>query len=155
MNRLNVHNSRIYTTGDTCFPSAKCTRGRQKNTRGSLPRVQHSGKSFRGCLSRERGLPVLKIAHSGKPTPSVTSTLGEELTPFAPSVFFSKKNSSISATLGEEICFFKKISSSPSATLGEEIYFFKKTLPRVPPSQALGEEYFPLLFKNPSPSAPA
>jgi hypothetical protein len=87
-------------------PSAKCTRGRGTNTRGSLPRVQHSGKSLRGCLSRGRGLPrVPKIVHSRKPPPSVILALGEALTPSVPStpVFFE--------------------TSSPSATLGEEFFF--------------------------------
>jgi hypothetical protein len=37
------------------------------STRGSLPRVQHSGKIFRGSGSRGRALPrVPKIVHSGK-----------------------------------------------------------------------------------------
>jgi hypothetical protein len=70
-------------------PSAKCTRGRGKNTRGRLPWVQHSGKSLRGCLSWGRGLPrVPKIVHSGKPSPSVVLALGEDLPPSAPSTFF-------------------------------------------------------------------
>jgi hypothetical protein len=52
-------------------PNAKYTRGRGKDTQGSLPRVQHSGKSLRECLSRERALPrVPKIVHSGKPSHS-------------------------------------------------------------------------------------
>jgi hypothetical protein len=103
-------------------PSAKCTRGRPQNTRASLPRVQHSGKSLRGCLSRERGLPrVPKIVHSGKPSPSVILPLGDDLTPSPSSPFFY---SSPSATLGEEISFFYFETSSLSATLGEEIHFF-------------------------------
>jgi hypothetical protein len=59
-------------------PSAKCTRGRRKNTRESLPRVQHSGKSLRECLPRERALPrVSKFVHSGKPSPSAVLALGK------------------------------------------------------------------------------
>jgi hypothetical protein len=114
-------------------PSVKCTRGRHKNTRGSLPRVQHSGKSLRGCLSRERALPrVPKIVHSGKTTPSAVLALGEELTPSVLSAFG----------------FWK--SSSPSATLGEEFYFFKKTLPRVLHS---GKKLFFKKIQNPLPEA--
>jgi hypothetical protein len=68
-------------------PSASSTRGRAKNTRGSLPRVQHSGKSFRGSGSRGRALPrVPKTVHSGKTSPSATVALGEDLTPST--VFF-------------------------------------------------------------------
>jgi hypothetical protein len=52
-------------------PSAKCIRGRHKNNRGSVPRVQHSRKSFRGYLSWERGLPrVPKIVHFSECRPS-------------------------------------------------------------------------------------
>jgi hypothetical protein len=35
----------------------RCTRGRPQNTRGRLPRMQHSGKAYRGSGSRGRGLP--------------------------------------------------------------------------------------------------
>jgi hypothetical protein len=37
-----------------------------------------------------------------------------------PSGFFYKKISSLSATLGEEICFFKKLF--PGVILGEEFF---------------------------------
>jgi hypothetical protein len=48
-------------------PSVKCTRGRPQNTRGSLPRVQHSGKAYQRSRSRGRGLPrVPNLEHSGK-----------------------------------------------------------------------------------------
>ena len=66
------------------FPSAGYTRGRSSCTRGNLPRVQHSGKSLRLILPRERRLPrVSKIVHSGKALPSAVLALGEDLTPLA------------------------------------------------------------------------
>jgi hypothetical protein len=77
---------KLNTTLGHCTTGDACTRG--KNTRGSLPRVQHSGKSLRGCLSRGRGLPrVTKIVHSGKASPSAVLALGEDLTPSVPFVF--------------------------------------------------------------------
>jgi hypothetical protein len=63
---------------------------------------------------------VPKIVHSGKPSLSAVPTLGEDLTPLVPSGFFYKKISSLSATLGEEICFFKKLF--PGVILGEEFF---------------------------------
>jgi hypothetical protein len=48
----------FHTMGDTCFP--ECQMHSRKGQK-------HSGKSLRGRLSRERGLPrVPKIVHSGK-----------------------------------------------------------------------------------------
>jgi hypothetical protein len=146
--------------GDTCFPECQMHSGKAKKHSGKpspsatlgeeLPGMPFTGKR----PSRERGLPrLLKIAHLGKPSPSVTSTLGEELTPFAPSALFSKKKTLPRAQHSGKK-FFKKKSSSPSATLGEEFFFKKNSSPSAP-SQALGEDYFPLLLENPSPSAPA
>jgi hypothetical protein len=71
-------------------PSAKCTRGRPQNTRGRLPRVQHSGKASRGRFSWGSCLPrVPNLVHLGKPSLSVMPPLGDDLTSSAPSpVFF-------------------------------------------------------------------
>jgi hypothetical protein len=88
-------------------PSVKCTRGRRKNTLRSLPRVQHSGKSLRGCLSRERALPrVPKIVHSGKTSPSAVTTLGEELTPSVLSAVFFENPLPGVQHLGKSFIFF-------------------------------------------------
>ena len=76
-------------------PSVKCTRGRLSCTRGSLPRVQHSGKTARCISSRERRLPrEPKIIRSEKAFPRAVLTLGEELTPLvvAGAVYLFKKN---------------------------------------------------------------
>ena len=92
-------------------PSVKCTRGRLSWTRGSLPRVQHSGKSAWGISSRERRLPrEPKIMHSEKAFPRAVLALGEELTPLvvAGAVYLFKKKSSPRAAaqaLGEETLF--------------------------------------------------
>jgi len=99
-------------------PSASCTRGRPSCTRGSLPRVQHSGKSLRLIRSRWRRLPrVSKIVHSGKASPSAGLTLGEDLTPLADGrrrlLFFFD--------------FFPRVQHS-----GKIFKFFLNTLCRVP-----------------------
>jgi hypothetical protein len=108
----NDHWTKVTLQETAASPSAKCTRGRPQNTRGSLPRVQHSGKSFRGCPSRERGLPrVPKIVHSGKPSPSVVLALGEDFTPSVPSARF---------------CFFKLFPEC--CTRGRNLSFLKKII---------------------------
>jgi len=109
-------------------PSASCTRGRPSCTRGSLPRVQHSGKSLRLILSRESRLPrVSKIVHSGKALPSAVLALGEDLTPLAAGrrrfffIFFPECN-----TRERFLNFFFKYSlpSAAAQALGKEICFF-------------------------------
>jgi hypothetical protein len=88
-------------------PVAIVTRGRPPNTRGRLPRVQHSGKAYWGSGPRGRGLPrVSNLVRSGKPFSSVVLPLGDDLTPSVPSPIFLFFYSSPSATLGEEIHFF-------------------------------------------------
>ena len=106
----------LFTTEAVASSSVKCTRGRPCCTRGSLPRVQHLGKTIRGISSRERRLPrEPKIVHSGKAFLRAMLALGEELTPLVASrrhfLLFFKKNSSPSATLGEETLFPKRRSS--------------------------------------------
>jgi hypothetical protein len=133
-------------------PSASGTRGRAKNTRGSLPRVQHSGKSFRESGSRGRGLPrVSKIVHSGKASPSATVALGEDLTPSVPSTFFY---SSPSVALGEEIRFFLKNPLPRVQHSGKPLFLKKeKNLPRVPWRRHSGKPLFLKKRKKSSPSA--
>ena len=93
-------------------PSVKCSRGRPSCTRGSLPRVQHLGKSVRGISSPERRLPrEPNTVHSGKAFPRAVLALGEELTPLV--------------VAGAVYLFKKKEKSSPSATLGEETLFLE------------------------------
>jgi hypothetical protein len=134
----------------TTSPSAKCTWGR-------LSRVQHSGKSYRGCFSRGSGLPrVPNLVHSGKPSPSAMLTLGDDLTSSAPStvclVLFLEcntrgRNSFFLNPLprvqhsGKKLVFFKKTSLSVTgATLGEEFRFLNP-LPRVPRTKHLGKSF--------------
>jgi hypothetical protein len=103
--------------------------GRHRNTRGSLPRVQHSGKSFRGYLSRERGLPrVLKIVHSGKPSPSAVLALGKDLTPSVSSAFFLRKHLPRVQHSVKNFFFFYKNPLPRVLHSGKEFDFFKKNL---------------------------
>jgi hypothetical protein len=104
-------------------PSVKSTRGRPSCTRGSLPRVQHSGKSSRGISLRERRLPrEPKIVYSGKASPRAVQALGEELTPLVAAgviSFLFKKNL-------PRVQHSGKTPSSPRAAaqaLGEDILF--------------------------------
>ena len=133
-------------------PSASCTRGRPSCTRGSLPRVQHSGKSLRLILSRESRLPrVSKIVHSGKALPSAVLALGEDLTPLAGGrrcfffIFFPECN-----TRERFLKFFFKIlfaECRSSGTRGRNLFFFYKN-PSSPSAtaQALGEATSKILF---------
>jgi len=143
------------TLGEECpgYPSVKCTRGRPNCTRGSLPRVQHSGKSVRGISLRERRLPQEpKIVHSGKAFPKAVLTLGEQLTSlessrrrFLLSFFFLKKNL-------PRVQHSEKTPSSPSAaaqTLGEDTLFPERSslntrgrhpLPRAPEPKHSGKK---------------
>jgi hypothetical protein len=138
---------------------SKALGGRLQNTRGRLPRVQHSWKANRGSDSRERGHPrVPNLVHSGKPSPSVMLPLGEDLTS-SPGFFLlfpecnTRGRNSLFLNLFPECntrrrnSFFRK-PSSPSAhaqALTEAPWpFFKNVLPQVPNVQALGEA--PALF---------
>jgi hypothetical protein len=104
-------------------PSVKCTRGRPQNTRGRLPRVQHSGKAYRGSNSRGRGLPrVLNLVHSGKPFPSAVLPLGDDLTPSVPSpIFFTLPRVQHS---GKKFPFFKKKFLPRVQHSGKKFIFF-------------------------------
>jgi hypothetical protein len=141
--------------------SASSTWGRAKNTRGSHPRVQHSGKSSRGSGSRGRALPrVSKIVNSGKTSASATVALGEDLTPSA--VFFTLLRVQHSGkkfhffnlfpecnTRGRNSVFLlenSSLSASCPGTRGRPVSFFLISLPRVPGAKALGEG--PGLFFN-------
>jgi hypothetical protein len=140
----NLHRPTLQETAAS--PSAKCTRGRPQNTRGSLPRVQHSGKSLRGCPSRERGLPrVPKIVHSGKPSPSAILPLGDDLTPLVPSPFFllfPECN-----TRGRNFLFFILKPLPRVQHSGKKFIFFFKTSSPSAHAQALGEAPFVFLKK--------
>jgi hypothetical protein len=119
-------------------PSAKCTRGRGKNTRGSLPWVHHSGKSLRGCLSRGRGLPrVPKIVHLGKPSPSAVLALGEDLTPSVLSVFFGKPLPRVQHS-GKK--FFIHLILFPECNTWGRIFFFLNPLTWVPHPKHSGKK---------------
>ena len=109
-------------------PSASCTWKRPSCTRGSLLRVQHSGKSLRLILPRERRLPrVSKIVHSGKALSSAVLALGEDLTPLADGrrrflffIFFPE-----CSTQERFLNFFKySLPSAAAQALGKEICFF-------------------------------
>jgi hypothetical protein len=114
----------LFTTEAVASSSVKCTRGRPCCTRGSLPRVQHLGKTIRGISSRERRLPrEPKIVHSGKAFLRAMLALGEELTPLVASrrhfLLFLKK-------ILPRVQHSGKKPSSPSAaaqTLGEVTLF--------------------------------
>jgi hypothetical protein len=127
-------------------PSASSTRGRAKNTRGSLPRVQRSGKSFRGSGSRGRALPrVPKTVHSGKTSPSATVALGEDLTPST--VFFllfPQCN-----TQGRNFFFLNLFPECN--TRGRNSFFFWKIFPecQLPRHSGKALSFF-LIFPSPS-----
>jgi hypothetical protein len=71
----------ITTTGARSSPGARCTRG-------SLPRVQLSGKRVRGRVSRESRLPRYpKITHSGKTSREASKRSGKNFCSF-----FKKKS---------------------------------------------------------------
>jgi hypothetical protein len=104
------------TTGDACFPECQMHSGKGH---------KHSGKPSPSATLGEEppGMPL-----TGKrSSPSVKNrTLGEAFPECRPN---TRRRID---TVGAVRLFFKKKSSSPSATLGEEIcFFFKKTLPRV------------------------
>ena len=129
-------------------PSASCTRGRPSCTRGSLPRVQHSGKSLRLILSRESHLPrVSKIVHSGKALPSAVLALGEDLTPLADGqrhffIFFPECNT-WERFLNFFLILFAECRSS--GTRQRNLFFLKKIpLSRVPQHRHSGKP--PLKF---------
>jgi hypothetical protein len=66
----------ITTTGARSSPGARCTRG-------SLPRVQLSGKRVRGRVSRESRLPRYpKITHSGKTSREASKRSGKNFCSF-------------------------------------------------------------------------
>jgi hypothetical protein len=116
-----LHTTWFSTTAATCFPECLKHSGKSQKHSGK----KHSGKSLRGCLSRERGLPrVPKIVHSGKPSPSAILPLGDDLTPSAPSPFF---------------LLFPECN-----TRGRNFLFFSKPLPRVPMPRHSGKP--PLFF---------
>ena len=135
-------------------PSVKCTRGRLSCTRGSLPRVQHSGKTARGISSRERRLSrEPKIIHSGMAFPRAVLALGEELTPLvvagAVYLFFFKKNL-------PRVQHSGKTPSSPRAAaqaLGEDSLFPESCSPSTRGRQLLPREPLPR-HSGKAPSSP-
>jgi hypothetical protein len=94
-----MHICRLVTIWETgCSPSAGCTRGRASCTRGSLPRVQLSGKRVRGRALRGSRLPrESRIAHSGKYSPRGMLALGEDFC-------FFLKTTGQPGTVGPSIC---------------------------------------------------
>jgi hypothetical protein len=118
--------------------SVKCTQGRPQNTRGRLPRLQHSEKAYRGSGSWGRGLPrAPNLVHSGKPFPSAVLPLGDDLMPSVPSlifyIFFTLPRVQHSGKKFSFFLFRKRLPQVPYAlTLGKLPLFFLNSLPRVP-----------------------
>jgi hypothetical protein len=106
-----------------------------------LPRVpnalgegkKHSGKNFRGCLSRERGLPSAKNRTLREAFPECRVNTRGELTPFATSaLFFKKKTLFLECNTRRRNLFFKKKILFPECNTRGRKLFFRKPLPWVP-----------------------